>query len=89
MTRRILAFSLAIAAAAAFALPAAAQTDNQPPEVVAPVTTYIFKGQLVEGDKVVPDGTYVSGDYKKKTSGLLIRVRRHFVPQMLVSVQDI
>jgi hypothetical protein len=81
---KTLTIALALAAAASFALPALAQQDVIP----APVTEYKFKGSLVEGDKLIPDGTLVAGDARKKTSGMLIRVRHNFVGEMIKTVED-
>lgn len=52
------------------------------------VTEYTFTDKLVEGDLISPDNTVIpvrTGDVSKS----LVKVRTHFVPQMLKSVENI
>ena len=51
-------------------------------------TEYSFDDDVVEGDLVRPDGemTVVRKQGKQRS---LIKVRQHFVPEMLKSVEDI
>jgi len=51
-------------------------------------TEYTFDDDVVEGDLVRPDGemTVVRKQGKQRS---LIKVRQHFVPEMLKSVEDI
>jgi hypothetical protein len=51
-------------------------------------TEYSFDDDVVEGDLVRPDGemTVVRKQGKQRS---LIKVREHFVPEMLKSVEDI
>lgn len=54
----------------------------------ADTTEYSFDDDVVEGDLVRPDGemTVVRKQGKQRS---LIKVRQHFVPEMLKSVEDI
>lgn len=54
----------------------------------ADTTEYTFDDDIVEGDLVRPDGemTVVRKQGKQRS---LIKVRQHFVPEMLKSVEDI
>ena len=66
------------------------------PMVVSPVyaqddentTTYDFEDDLVQGDLVRPDGEMLSVRQRGRRSSL-IRIREHFIPEMLKSVEDI
>lgn len=51
-------------------------------------TEYSFDDDVVEGDLVRPDGE-MTVVRKKGKQRSLIRVRQHFVPEMLKSVEDI
>ena len=51
-------------------------------------TVYDFEDDVVEGDLVRPDGTYVDTRRKAKTSSL-IKIREHFIPEMIKSVEDL
>ena len=73
----VLVFGLvAVAAAPVFAQDAA---DS---------TTYDFEDDLVQGDLVRPDGENLIVR-KKGAHQSLIRIREHFVPEMLKSVEDL
>jgi len=52
------------------------------------VTEYDFEDDLVTGDLVRPDGELVGARRKAKTS-LLIKVRQHFIPEILKSVENL
>ncbi|MBN2714757.1 MAG: hypothetical protein JXX14_02815 [Deltaproteobacteria bacterium] len=55
----------------------------------APDTTeYRFDDDVVQGDLISPDGIVLVGR-KKDASGSLVKVRKHFVPEMLKSVERI
>lgn len=65
--------------------------------VVAPVsaqdgggdtTTYDFEDDLVTGDLVRPDGEMLNVRRRGSRSSL-IRIREHFVPEMLKSVENL
>ncbi len=81
-----------IVVGALLALPAMAQDEKDPapaPETAA-VTVYdTWTDHLVPGDLQVPDGTYISGTSKKDRAGTLIRVRTHFVPEMIKSIDKL
>jgi hypothetical protein len=51
-------------------------------------TEYSFDDDVVQGDLVRPDGE-LTVVRKKGKQRSLIRVRQHFVPEMLKSVEDI
>ncbi len=59
---------------------AMAQDDN--------TTTYDFEDDLVTGDLVRPDGDGIFGKVAGKRT-TLIRIREHFIPEMLKSVEDL
>ena len=52
------------------------------------VTEYDFDDDLVTGDLVRPDGELVGARRKAKVSSL-IKVRKHFIPEMLKSVENL
>ena len=52
------------------------------------VTEYEFEDKLVEGDLIRPDGVVLTGR-TRDNSRSLVKVRRHFVPEMLKSVERI
>lgn len=51
-------------------------------------TSYDFDDDMVEGDLQRPDGEYVAIKRKAKHSSL-IKIREHFIPEMLKSAEDI
>jgi hypothetical protein len=51
-------------------------------------TKYDFDDDMVEGDLVKPDGEMIGSAGKAKHSSL-IKVRQHFIPEMLKSAEDI
>jgi hypothetical protein len=51
-------------------------------------TVYDFEDDIVEGDLVRPDGEMAVVRRKARTS-TLIRVRKHFIPEMLKSVENL
>lgn len=51
-------------------------------------TTYDFEDDLVSGDLVRPDGEQLVVRRKGRRASL-IRVREHFIPEMLKSVEDL
>jgi hypothetical protein len=51
-------------------------------------TKYDFDDDVVEGDLVRPDGEYVDSRRGAKHS-TLIKIRQHFIPEMLKSAEDI
>jgi hypothetical protein len=51
-------------------------------------TTYDFEDDLVTGDLVRPDGELLNVR-RRGRRGSLIRVREHFVPEMLKSVENL
>jgi hypothetical protein len=90
---RTLAAITLVVVGAALALPAMAQDKKDPvpaPPKAAAVTVYDnWTDHLVPGDLQVPDGTYVSGQGKKDKAGTLIKVRKHFVPEMIKSINKL
>lgn len=51
-------------------------------------TVYDFDDDVVEGDLVRPDGEFAEVRSKAKHSSL-IKIREHFIPEMLKSAEDI
>ena len=51
-------------------------------------TVYDFDDDVVEGDLMRPDGEYVDSRKSAKHSSL-IKIRQHFIPEMLKSAEDI
>lgn len=51
-------------------------------------TTYNFDDDIVQGDLVRPDGEMALARRRGRQSSL-IRVREHFVPEMLKSVENL
>lgn len=51
-------------------------------------TEYNFDDDIVEGDLVRPDGEMALARRRGRQSSL-IRVREHFIPEMLKSVEDL
>lgn len=80
---KALAIVAIVAGAAVFALPAFAQEGG-----LAATTEYNFEDDLVTGDLVRPDGELI-GARKKAKVNTLIRVRKHFIPEMLKSVENL
>jgi hypothetical protein len=66
--------------ALAFALPVAAQDDN--------ATSYDFEDDLVQGDLVRPDGENLMVR-RRGARASLIRIREHFIPELLKSVENL
>ena len=52
------------------------------------VTTYDFDDDLVQGDLVRPDGEMLNVRRRGRRASL-IRVREHFIPEMLKSVENL
>lgn len=65
----------------AFVTPVQAQDDDG-------TTTYDFEDDLVQGDLVRPDGEMLSVRQRNRRTSL-IRIREHFIPEMLKSVEDL
>ena len=57
-------------------------------EVIDNTTEYNFDDDIVEGDLVRPDGEMAVARSGGRRSSL-IRVREHFIPEMLKSVEDL
>lgn len=51
-------------------------------------TVYDFEDDVVEGSLVKPEGDYLQSKTRAKKSSL-IKLREHFVPEMLKSVEDL
>lgn len=69
-----------VAATGLMALPAAAQDDN--------TTSYDFEDDLVQGDLVRPDGENLMVR-RRGARESLIRIREHFIPELLKSVENL
>ena len=81
MTKKLVQ-TIAVAAVMAFSGTALAQKGD------AGTTTYDFEDDLVTGDLVRPDGDSLFGKVAGKRT-TLIRIREHFIPEMLKSVEDL
>jgi hypothetical protein len=55
---------------------------------VGQTTTYNFEDDIVTGDLVRPDGELAVARNRSRQSSL-IRIREHFVPEMLKSVENL
>ncbi|MBX3245696.1 MAG: hypothetical protein KF901_00795 [Myxococcales bacterium] len=77
---KIRMWSMVVFLGASFAVPAAAQDGD--------ATTYDFDDDLVAGDLVRPDGELLNVRRRGRRASL-IRVREHFIPEMLKSVEDL
>ncbi len=54
----------------------------------AKVKVYDFSGDTIEGDLVKPEGSNVDArDFAKHSS--LIRIRQHFIPEIIKSAEDL
>lgn len=80
MKSLLLALALATVGLLATAAPAAAQDGE--------ATTYDFEDDLVQGDLVRPDGELLNVRRRGRRASL-IRVREHFIPEMLKSVENL
>jgi hypothetical protein len=80
MTKTIAMVSI-LAAVAIPAVPAAAQDGDN-------TTSYDFEDDLVQGDLVRPDGENLMVR-RRGARESLIRIREHFVPELLKSVENL
>jgi hypothetical protein len=72
-------------ALSSLSVPALAQ---EPPSGEPPPTEYNFDDDLVQGDLVRPDGEMLNVR-RRGRRGSLIRIREHFIPEMLKSIEDL
>lgn len=77
--KKMVVFSVVCVSAVCLSLPVSAQDD---------ATTYDFEDDLVSGDLVRPDGELLNVRRRGRRSSL-IRIREHFIPEMLKSVEDL
>jgi hypothetical protein len=77
--RKIFAL-IVIAVLGLVAAPVAAQDDN--------ATSYDFEDDLVQGDLVRPDGENLMVR-RRGARESLIRIREHFIPELLKSVENL
>lgn len=80
------AFVLVIAGVTvAEAQPAKGGGGNQPPPKTK---VYDFSGDTIEGDLIKPEGSTVDArDFSKHSS--LITIRKHFIPEIIKSAEDL
>lgn len=78
---RSLVLSLLVLGATAAIAPVALAQDGE-------TTTYDFEDDLVQGDLVRPDGELLNVRRRGRRASL-IRVREHFIPEMLKSVENL
>ena len=83
MAKRLLTLAFALSV---LSVPAAAQ-DAAPP-AGENTTSYDFEDDLVQGDLVRPDGENLMVR-RKGARESLIRIREHFVPELLKSVENL
>jgi hypothetical protein len=90
MSRKLLglALGMVLASGVAFAQKAAAPAAGGDGVTYKAKTTYDFDDDVVEGDLVRPDGEFVDSRKAAKHSSL-IKIRDHFIPEMLKSAEDI
>jgi len=84
MAKRLLVLAFVLATVAA---PALAQ-DAPAPAGGENTTSYDFEDDLVQGDLVRPDGENLMVR-RKGARESLIRIREHFVPELLKSVENL
>ena len=84
--RRIVALLCGAMMLAVSGLAVAAEGDSG--VIYKKKTSYDFEDDLVEGELVRPEGEFIDTRKKSKHSSL-IRIREHFIPEMLRSVNDI
>ena len=75
------AFALTVAFGASGFVAQASAQDGE-------ATTYDFEDDLVQGDLVRPDGELLNVRRRGRRASL-IRVREHFIPEMLKSVENL
>lgn len=86
--RLVLTLSLALVPVAASAAPAARTTASARASEPAPARIYDFEPDDVEGETLRPEGADVgSRPHGQRES--LIKVRTHFIPQMLKMAIDV
>ena len=66
----------------------AQKKDAQPAGGSGKVKVYDFSGDTIEGDLIKPEGSTVDArDFAKHSS--LIRIRTHFIPEIIKSAEDL
>jgi len=90
MTRLILALSLALIPVAASAAPAAkdATKARTSEPASAPARVYDFDADEVTGETLLPEGADI-GSRPQGSHENMIKVRTHFIPQMLKMAIDV
>jgi hypothetical protein len=87
MAKRLLVLAFAfVVMSAGVAVPAMAQ--DAAPAGGENTTSYDFEDDLVQGDLVRPDGENLMVR-RKGARESLIRIREHFVPELLKSVENL
>lgn len=87
MRNIIIVLASVILAGTAFAQPAAKGGDKGGGGG-GKVKVYDFSGDTIEGDLVKPEGSTVDArDFAKH--GSLIRIRQHFIPEIIKSAEDL
>lgn len=81
MRNLVMSASVAMALALGFGVSTASAQDGE-------ATTYDFEDDLVQGDLVRPDGELLNVRRRGRRASL-IRVREHFIPEMLKSVENL
>ena len=88
MRNIITAIAFVMLTTTAFAQPAAKGGDKGGGGGAGKVKVYDFSGDTIEGDLVKPEGSNVDArDFAKH--GSLIRIRQHFIPEIIKSAEDL
>ncbi len=85
MAKRLFVLAFAISMTA---VPALAQDEGGAPAGGENTTSYDFEDDLVQGDLVRPDGENLMVR-RRGARESLIRIREHFVPELLKSVENL
>jgi hypothetical protein len=91
MKKILSTLSLLVLVGTASAQPAAGggkKGDDKGGQPSGKVKVYDFSGDTIEGDLIKPEGSTVDArDFAKHSS--LIRIRTHFIPEIIKSAEDL
>jgi len=92
MTKKILKTTILLGLAAGMMLPISTASSHALAQDAGggggDSTTYDFEDDIVSGDLVRPDGEMLNVRRRGQRASL-IRIREHFIPEMLKSVEDL
>jgi hypothetical protein len=84
----LIVFALVGTAAAQPAAGGGKKGDDKGGQPSGKVKVYDFSGDTIEGDLIKPEGSTVDArDFAKHSS--LIRIRTHFIPEIIKSAEDL